>query len=299
MMSIRQIARILGGDVSGRNRVICPGPGHSRSDRSLCVTISSTAPDGFTVHSFAGDDWQHCKDYVREVLGLGERQAVWSPQPEPQRPDEKTVMRREYAYSLWREAKPIVGTLAMVYLKSRGLAPGDEGYDGYALRFHARCPFRLDSGITERLPAMVAMMRDPLTDVFTGIHRTALAADGAGKANIRGLGSPKRMLGNAGVVKLTPDEEVTYGIHIAEGIETALAAMTVGFKPMWACLSAGGVERFPVIPALDGITIFADADETGRKAGLGCAKQWLGAGKEARLLTPPSGDFNDYWRAAS
>ena len=53
---VRAAARALGGDISGRDGVVCPGPGHSRQDRSLSVRLDSTAPDGFVVHSFAGDD---------------------------------------------------------------------------------------------------------------------------------------------------------------------------------------------------------------------------------------------------
>jgi hypothetical protein len=55
------IARILGGDVVGRNRVLVPGPGHSRGDRSLSVWIDQCAPDGFRVHSFASDDPIACR----------------------------------------------------------------------------------------------------------------------------------------------------------------------------------------------------------------------------------------------
>jgi hypothetical protein len=62
-------AAALGGDVSG-NSVTCPGPGHSAKDRSLSVTPSATAPSGFLVNSFAGDDWHECLDYVRAKLAL-------------------------------------------------------------------------------------------------------------------------------------------------------------------------------------------------------------------------------------
>jgi hypothetical protein len=66
---IRIIARQLGGDVSG-TQVLAPGPGHSAADRSLSIKLDARAPDGFVVHSFAGDDPIKCKDYVREKLGL-------------------------------------------------------------------------------------------------------------------------------------------------------------------------------------------------------------------------------------
>jgi 5S rRNA maturation endonuclease (ribonuclease M5) len=67
--SIQQIAELLGGEVRG-NQVCAPGPGHSVSDRSLSVLIDASAPDGFVIHSFAGDDAIACRDYVRDRLGL-------------------------------------------------------------------------------------------------------------------------------------------------------------------------------------------------------------------------------------
>jgi putative DNA primase/helicase len=72
--SRQEIARKLCGDVRG-NHVLVPGPNHSPIDRSLQITINPAAPDGFLVHSFAGDDDIACKDYIRQKLGLPE----WKP----------------------------------------------------------------------------------------------------------------------------------------------------------------------------------------------------------------------------
>jgi len=69
LSSIQKIAELLGGEVSG-DHVYAPGPGHSVSDRSLSVLIDASAPDGFVIHSFAGDDAIACRDYVRDRLGL-------------------------------------------------------------------------------------------------------------------------------------------------------------------------------------------------------------------------------------
>jgi hypothetical protein len=60
MLDPRIVARALGGSVSGRN-VVAPGPGHSRADRSLSIKIDPAAPDGFVVHSFAGDPPITCR----------------------------------------------------------------------------------------------------------------------------------------------------------------------------------------------------------------------------------------------
>jgi tetratricopeptide (TPR) repeat protein len=69
MIDPKTAARILGGEYNGQE-ILCPGPGHSSKDRSLKVKISANAPDGFVVHSYAGDNDLACKDYVRQQLGL-------------------------------------------------------------------------------------------------------------------------------------------------------------------------------------------------------------------------------------
>jgi hypothetical protein len=75
MMDVRSLARLLDGEVKNSSQVTCPGPGHSRKDRSLSVKIDPNAPDGFLVHSHAGDDWLECRNYVRRKLGLPD----WQP----------------------------------------------------------------------------------------------------------------------------------------------------------------------------------------------------------------------------
>src|SRR5215203_5552539 len=96
----RNIARALGGDVAGRDRVLAPGPGHSPADRSLQVTLGGS--EHFLVHSFAGDDWRRCRDHVRQRLGLPE----WQPcdeqdrriSPQRVRQFDETALDREAAY---------------------------------------------------------------------------------------------------------------------------------------------------------------------------------------------------------
>jgi hypothetical protein len=197
---------------------------------------------------------------------------------------------RDLALRLWREATSIEHTPAAAYLVYRGVGLPDEVLGGSGLRFHPACPFRLDSGTTVKLPAMLAAMVDIVTGEFRGVHRTALRPDGSGKADVRGLGNPKKMLGPAAgaCVKLSPDEDVTQGLHIAEGIETALACMAMRFLPMWAALSASGVARFPVLSGIESLTIFADNDQNGvgLRAARKCAARFIAAGREAVISVP-------------
>ena len=68
-MDLKALQHALGGQIS-HGQLLCPGPGHSRVDRSLAVKIDANAPDGFLVHSFAGDDAIECRDYVRAKCRL-------------------------------------------------------------------------------------------------------------------------------------------------------------------------------------------------------------------------------------
>lgn len=277
MQSLRNLADTLGGDVISKRYVLCPGPGHSRNDRSLKVKFSS---DGtFTVTSFANDDWRECKDYVRQRLGLP---ADWRRQPAN---DDKPVIRlRERdddeparirsALLRWERATPIAGTLAERYLASRGLT-----YSGNAIRYRAN----------DR--TMVALMTDIVTAEPTGVHCTYL--DQGGRKIER------KMRGRAGgaVVRLSGDEDVTLGLGIGEGIETCLAT---GFAPIWACLSAGTMSVFPVLAGIDCLTIFADNDATGIRAANTCGERWHAAGREVTIAAPPAlgADFADLRGAA-
>ena len=289
-MSAPMLARRLGGTVAGRGKVIVPGPGHSASDRSLSVLLDPAAPDGFTTHSFAGDDWKLCRDHVREQLGLQPKVSV---SHEPPRPHAvvRPVSTTAYAHRLWCEAEPITGSLAERYLLARGLTIPDDVLSADALRFRPACPFRLTDGTLVRLPTMLGAMVDIVSGSFRGVHRTALSADGSTKANTPGLGNPKKMLGTAkgACIKLSADDTVTTGLHIAEGIETALACMAMGFAPIWSALSASGIAHFPILPGVEVITILSDNDAngTGCTVARACAKHWTDAAREARILSPP------------
>lgn len=312
-MNIQFAAQALCGDLAGRDTVLCPGPGHSMRDRSLSVTFDATAPDGFLTHSHAGDDFADCRDHVRQMLGLdaftsGNGRRALAFVPRQIGPDPVALQRREFALSLWQEGRGIGGTVVERYLRGRRVSIPAEAFTGRALRFHPACPFRLESGEAVRLPAMLAAMVNIASNEFQGVHRTALAPDGSGKANVRGLADAKKMLGSnrAAVIKLSPDDAVTTGIAIAEGIETALSVMgNFGIAPVWSTMTAGTLAGFPVLTGIECLSIFADNDkaklqggrlrQAGNEAAMQCALRWSDEGHEAVIWTPPDigTDFND------
>jgi hypothetical protein len=106
------------------------------------------------------------------------------------------------------------------------------------------------------------------------------------------------MLGKAGVIRLSPDEEVSLGLGICEGIETALAVMAAGWRPIWACGSLGALRDFPVLSGIEVLTIFADPKPIEVAGARTCATRWDEAGREAIVWIPRGGDWNDALREA-
>jgi hypothetical protein len=142
----------------------------------------------------------------------------------------------------------------------------------------------------KRLGAIIGIMTDPVTAKPTGgISRTYIGP--AGKK----VGKAKN-LGPAGIVRLTPDEDVTHGLFLAEGLETALAAMSKGLRPAWSTGSTSIMAKIPVFGGVESITILADHDENGagERAAHEAERRWREAGREVRVWVPATrGDFND------
>ncbi|WP_422040162.1 DUF7146 domain-containing protein [Roseibium sp.] len=249
--------------------ILIPGPGHSGSDRSLHVSFKPTAPDGFLVHSFAGDDPIECRKHVRELLGVSGSKPI-QPLATSNRKQTSQTDRTAFAQRIWDQSRSAIGSPVEAYLLGRGLSAVPETA---ALRFHPACPFG-----GEKVAALIAPVFDVKTNTFRAIHRTRLNP------------KDKKMLGpvGGGCVKLSPDEDVLEGLHICEGIETGLALLAAGFRPLWSCLSAGGMRTFPILSGIEALTVFADNDKsgTGQAAAAECAGRWHDAGREVRILAP-------------
>jgi len=307
-MDVRQVAFLLGGRVTGRNRVSVPGPNHGRRDRSLSIKLDARAPDGFIVYSFApGDDWKDCRDYVRERLGL----PAWQPGDDrdrripaskikqfdraaieaeigPRQWEQDEIQRINWARNIWREAKEPRGTIAEQYLTQHRKLALDASLCGPVLRYHPSCPFRDENtGQMIKVTALVAAFRSIDDNTVTGIHRIALNPDGS-KIGRSMLGIVKRA-----AVKLAMPDNGT--LAISEGIETAMAAMQLGFRPAWAAGSAGLVSRFPIIDGIQQLTLLGENNTASANAVEICGERWQSAGRGMRVVLPDDGcgDLND------
>ena len=195
--------------------------------------------------------------------------------PPPSRPAEPLEWS-ERAESIWRRTLPLHGTVGQTYLEYRGciLPPVDSD-----LRF-------LPGG--EKFPpSLCARVTDARTSTPITLHFTRLAADGRGKAGgehdkLLLAGHRKR----GGVIRLWPDTAVTYGLALAEGVETALVSARA-FTPIWATVDAGNMAAFPVLSGIDCLAVYADHDQAGMRGAIQCAQRWNKAGREVAVYRSP------------
>lgn len=279
------ITRAKGGDWRGHGGLI-PGPGHSAADRSMSVT--NRGLDDVLLYSFAGDDELAFKDRLR-AEGLlpardGNSAPYTAPRPRLTAPVRDTREHTRRALDLWHQARDPHGTPVETYLANRGVRLPVVAAD--ALRWHPACPFRPKS----HHGCMVALLRHVVTDEPQGIHRTAIGPDGH-----KAFGKDsKMMLGPATGAAIKLGYEVTSRVGVAEGIETALSVMQLGWTgPVWAAASANGIRTMPLLPYC-AVTVFADPGHEGETAALELATRWAASGNPAEIQTPPGDlDFND------
>jgi hypothetical protein len=205
--------------------------------------------------------------------------------------DPKRETLSDYGLDLWNECTPLRG-VALAYLKARNcVVPPVDG----DLRCHPS--LKHPSGYVG--PALVGLITHAEFGHPMSLHQTWVQANGDKAA----LDAPRLFLkGHAkalGVIRLWPDDAVTHGLGVAEGIETALS-LAHAFQPVWALMDAGNLEGFPALPGIEALLIAADNDDAGLKAADQCARRWNFAGREVRVVVPPGHkqDLNDLARAA-
>jgi DNA polymerase I-like protein with 3'-5' exonuclease and polymerase domains len=190
---------------------------------------------------------------------------------------------RPRALELWNEAQSITDTLAEQYLvQVRKIDVMSALPDELELAFHPECDFG-----TGRAPCLITLMRDPLSDEVTGIHRIRLSPDVFAGGKVQ-----RRALGRRGVVKLWP---ASAELFVGEGIETVLAAASFGWRPAWSAICSEGLAKLPVLPGVNQLVVLVDHDPPGEAAAEECKERWTRAGRLVVRRRPktPGEDFND------
>ena len=197
-----------------------------------------------------------------------------------------TTLPPEAARRLFALARPIAGTLAERYLRGRHLTALHETA---ALRFHPRCFYRTDEGVSDTWPSLIAAVTD-CEGVLTGVQRGWLARDGNGKAPVD---TPRRALGalHGHAVRFGRVADV---MAVGEGVETVLSLRRVlPLLPVAAALSASHLAALRLPTTLRRLYIARDDDPAGHRAAGILAERARAAGIEPIPLSPRRQDFND------
>ncbi len=278
-MSQAEVAtKALGGTYrNGRGMARCP----VHNDRTPSLSLADGDNGRLLVKCFGG-----CEP--RAILAALRQQGTTShipvvPISQPRRPLPSDWSQR--AEAIFCSSLALGGTPVEAYLLGRGCALPETDEVRY-----------LPPRKTGQYPAMISRITDVVTSKPISLHFTFINPDGSGKAPIE---KPKMLLSghrkSGGVIRLIDDADITYGLGLTEGIETALSVMRSGWRPVWAAVDAGNLATFPVLSGIDCLTIFADHDHAGLLAAQKCANRWQAAGHTACIVPPKTegADWND------
>ena len=194
------------------------------------------------------------------------------------------------AKRLFAASKPLIGTIAAAYLRSRRIM---RLQDLPALRYHPRCYYRPNDddvpGTPGAFPALIAAVTD-CDGTQTGAHRTWLDPAGDSKATVA---SPRRAMGNilGNAVRFGKADNVMIA---GEGIETMLSLREVlPDMPIAAATSSAHLAALLFPPTLCRIYVARDKDAAGDAAFAILTDRAQAAGIEILSLLPALGDFND------
>lgn len=286
MQILQDLARRLGGDFYGAYAMV-PGPGHSRRDRSLSVTVGQSGR--LIYNSFCGDS--HAE--IHAHLGLED-----SGSSKPASTAERARLARQRALSMqqdrlrklafcqavWAETNPIDASPAETYLREvRRIA----GFTSSVLRYHPNAP--LDYQRRRHAPALVALVQDRHATPC-GLHLTALRPDGSDKA----FGpNSRRVFGPIGNGSIRLEKGPGAVLAVAEGVETALSFAALEDVCTWSSVSTAGMAKFEPPTWVKRLIIAADGDDAGHRAATELASR-VRRRCEVVMASAPSGmDWND------
>lgn len=265
-------------DRDGRGTWICSGGG-----------ADVVAGDGFQLlgHVY-GWDFKTARDRVLEIMG-GATPPASPPQPQRTPPSDEPARPSRRVHDILRtSAAPESVEGARLYLDSRKLWPLPPGCE---LRGHAGVDYFDNGERVGRYPALLAPVRDLYGELVT-VEVTYLEN---GKKLDRDPCRKKlsSMQGRRGcAVRLAEIDGDTLGI--AEGVETALAAMRLHGVSTWAALSAGVLKRFEPPQGIHRVIVYADRDIAGLDAAWELRDRLEGqAVVERAIPSAPHGDWAD------
>lgn len=265
----------------------------------VCNQCRPQGGDGFhLLAAWLNADFVQAMRFVADHLRIGPaagagNPAIAAPARAPaasaeRGPDVEKLKRAARRISaLWREAGPITAACPVGrYLDRRGLR-----LDRYpvALRYHPALAYYQpseDGTAPVKLgeyPAMLTAIQQPGGKCIA-LHQTYLTPDGnkADVPSVKKWTSTSGTARGAAIRLYAPDTRLA----ITEGIETALAVHQANGWPVWAAVSAWGLEHIDLPPGVQSVLIAADHDDAGIRAAEALAGRLSNEGRAVRLLLP-------------
>lgn len=225
--------------------------------------------DGFgLIQKLNGWTFPQAAREVERVLGVSSQDS--------QKTEFDDGKRRRLLTQTWKKASRLTkGDLAWQYLKGRtGLEELPK-----SLRLHPA--LRYDN--ENVWPAMLGIV-SMADGTPSTLHRTWLDGKG-GKAPVE---QPKKVMSGAikgGAIRLA---SIAPTLGIAEGIETAIGASVLFGMPVWAAISANGIQQWEVPEGVRSVVIFSDNDENfvGQNAAYSLAHRLASKGMQVEVRIP-------------
>jgi len=264
-------------------------PVHEDGTPSLKITDDPRKTDGIDVICFAGCRWQDVKAELRRQALIGD----FDPYPHrprrskpPHRAPDSEPEPDEEALAIWRAALSLDDTLAEGYLtRHRGLS----GSFPPSLRFIPS----LHPGTRLAFPGLVAAVQRPDRRIIA-VQVTYLRPSDGAKAT---ASVPRLTFGalGTGMIRLA---HAGAELGIAEGTETALAALELTGVPTWAVLGAQRLAKVTIPAGVRHLHIFADNDPPGLENAKKAADRYTREGLRVTVRCPPDEckDYNDMLR---
>ncbi|QEY23815.1 DUF7146 domain-containing protein [Neisseria animalis] len=285
---------------------------HRSGGGFICNQCTPDGGSGFDLLMLVfGYDFARAVNEVAALLGYAADTGAARPTPRiPPAAQPAPVTDKQAALAaLWQQAQPLTGSPAARYLQARGISP--EIISSAAnICFHAALPYwtaqRHNGAEAGALflgnhPAMLAAVTDTAGNL-QGLHKTYLQYSDSRIGKLQAvypdtdepLPAKKMQSRHAGALTgaavhlAAPDTQGR--LIVAEGIETALAAMELFQIPAIAALSAHGMKSLQWPPSVKELFICADHDHsnTGMKAARDLSVRAVKTGIAARIWQPES-----------
>lgn len=214
--------------------------------------------------------WQEAAEAVERILGDSKPLEKQYGDPEAEKAARKKAIERV----LEDACSPQV---AERYLSKRGLK-----LTSPILKGHAHCPYSFSFGrITQSYPAMIVPVVNRVGEIESA-HRIFDADVDPRKKLMPAVNTV-----NGAACRLFPVEKGM--LAVTEGIETALAVRELQGVPVWAAISANGLETFEPPPQVKRLLIFGDNDKsmTGQAAAYALGKRMALKRIEVKVYIPP------------